>query len=93
MGKPDVTIQGEGTIYLATPESEAARAWMREHVQEDATYYGDALVVEHRYAEPLVVGMILDGLRVAASGGWLALDEKGASVVFTGELVQAGEAP
>jgi len=29
-----------------------ANAWIDEHVQEDTTWYGDALVVEHRYAWP-----------------------------------------
>jgi squalene cyclase len=42
-----------------------ANAWIDQHVQADATWYGNALVVEHRYAWALVVGMNDAGLTIA----------------------------
>jgi hypothetical protein len=58
----DVTVRNEGTIFLFTANTEIARAWISENVQEDATYFGGSLVVEHRYAAVLVGGMTDDGL-------------------------------
>lgn len=60
----DVTVQNEGTIYLFHLESEEAREWAAEHVEEGAQYLGDALAVEHRYAHDLAIGMIEAGLEV-----------------------------
>ena len=43
------------------------RAWLAEHCPEgDAhTYFGDALVVEHRFAAGLAEGAAADGLQVS----------------------------
>ncbi len=58
----DVTVQNEGTIFLFIANTEAAREWIRENVQDDATYFAGSLVVEHRYAAELERGMADDGL-------------------------------
>jgi hypothetical protein len=60
----DVSVQNEGTIFLFTANSEIAREWISENVQEDATYFGGSLVVEHRYALELARGMAEDGLTI-----------------------------
>ena len=39
-----------------------AKEWIDEHVQEDAQWFGHALVVEHRYAWGLAQGMKDAGL-------------------------------
>ena len=49
----DVSIQNEGNIFLFHLHTQAAKAWAKEYVQEDAQYFGDALVVEHRFVETL----------------------------------------
>jgi len=41
-----------------------ANAWIDEHVQADATWYGDALVFEHSYAFALAIGMNDAGLTI-----------------------------
>jgi hypothetical protein len=58
----DVSVQNEGTIFLFTANTEIAREWISENVQEDATYFGGSLVVEHRYARVLARAMADDGL-------------------------------
>ena len=58
----DVSVQNEGTIFLFVPHTDVARDWIAEHVAEEAPYFGDALVVEHRYARDLADGMQADGL-------------------------------
>lgn len=58
----DVTVSNEGTIFLFTAKTEVAREWIRENVQEDATYFGCSLVVEHCYARGVAAGMADDGL-------------------------------
>jgi squalene cyclase len=39
-----------------------AKEWIDEHVQNDAQWFGYALIVEHRYAWGLAQGMKDDGL-------------------------------
>jgi hypothetical protein len=58
----DVTVQNEGTIFLFQPLTEVAKDWIAEHVGGETTYFGSALVVEHRYAGDLARGMVNDGL-------------------------------
>lgn len=60
----DVTVRNEGTILLFRPVSEQAREWLSENVQSDATWFGRALVVEHRYADGLIEGLESAGLSV-----------------------------
>jgi len=62
---PDLIVRDEGTLCLFCQLTPRARAWIDEHVQPDATWYGDALVVEHRYVWALAVGMNEAGLTIA----------------------------
>lgn len=60
----DVCIQNEGTIFLFTPNTDAGREWIDEHVAGETTNLGLTLVVEHRYALGLAQGMAKDGLEL-----------------------------
>lgn len=60
----DVLVEGHGSLYLFLLHTDAARSWVDEHVSDDAQWLGEALVVEHRYAADLAVGMNADGLVV-----------------------------
>jgi hypothetical protein len=60
----DVSVQNEGTIFLFTANTDIAREWISENVQEDAMYFGGSLVVEHRYAAVLARSMADDGLTI-----------------------------
>lgn len=59
----DFEVNNQGTIFLFTPLTQAAKDWIAEHIPDDATYFGKALVVvEHRYAADIAVGIIAAGL-------------------------------
>jgi len=60
----DFTVRNEGSIFLLTPHTDAARAWVEEHLPADAQTFGPAIVVEHRYIGDIVAGIQADGLEV-----------------------------
>jgi len=59
---PDVLVRHEGTVFLFCPLTPQAREWIDEFVQSDAQWFGNALVVEHRYAWGLAQFMKDKGL-------------------------------
>jgi hypothetical protein len=63
--KVDVTVANEGSLFTFALETERARQWVAEHVVGETLYFGgNTLIVEHKYAHGLVLGMIGDGLKV-----------------------------
>lgn len=60
----DIWVNNQGSIVLLTPVSDAANEWIEDHIPDDAMYFGTALVVEHRYADDVIDGMMGDGLIV-----------------------------
>jgi hypothetical protein len=59
---PDVLVRNEGTLFLFCPLTPRAEEWIDEHVQSDAQWFDNALVVEHRYAWGLSQVMKDEGL-------------------------------
>lgn len=57
----DVRVQYAGKILLFHLLTQAAKDWVAEHVSDDAQFFGDALVVEDRYAGGLAAGMVNEG--------------------------------
>lgn len=66
-GKVDVgvLVRNEGSIYLFQPLTPRAKEWIAKNVQPDAQWFGNALVVEHRYAAGLAAAMREAGLVLA----------------------------
>jgi len=62
---PAVLVNNVGTLYTFCPLILRAKEWIDEHVQDDAQWFGYALIVEHRYAWGLAQGMKDDGLVLA----------------------------
>ena len=60
--QPDVLVNNVGTLYTFGPLTLRAKEWIDEHVQDDAQWFGYALIVEHRYAWGLAQGMKDSGL-------------------------------
>ena len=60
----DFSVQNEGTIFLLIPHTDSAKAWIEEHILEDAQRFGGSVVVEHRYILDIVNGIKNDGLEV-----------------------------
>ena len=61
---PDVLVSNAGTVFVFCPLTSRAKQWIDENVQPDATWYGDSLVVEHRFAWGLAAGMKNAGLEL-----------------------------
>ena len=62
---PDVLVCNEGTVFLFCPLTSQGKKWIDEYVQSDALWFGNALVVEHRFAWGLAQGMKDAGLVLA----------------------------
>lgn len=60
---PDVHVENHGTLFLFHVLTDAGASWVGANIS-DPTFWGQAVVVEHRYAEDLANGMIESGLRV-----------------------------
>jgi hypothetical protein len=64
----DFTVFSDGpypSIYLLTPHTPAARAWLGENVQaESCQLIGISLAVEHRYIAEIVEGIRAAGMDV-----------------------------
>ena len=61
--KPDFLVRSEGTIWLFTPQTPAAFDFLENHISPESTYWGLALVVEHRYVKGLLCGLIEHDLK------------------------------
>jgi len=60
---PDVLVRNEGTVFVFSPLTKRAQEWMDDNVEsEPHQWFGNALVVEHRYAWGLGQGMHDAGL-------------------------------
>jgi hypothetical protein len=64
----DFTVFSDGphaSIYLLTPHTLAARAWLGENVQaEQYQFLGTSLAVEHRCIAEIVEGIRAAGMEV-----------------------------
>jgi len=59
----DIEVSNLGSIFLFRPNTEAARLHLERHCP-DATWFGGALVCEHRFAMDLVVALRSEGFTV-----------------------------
>lgn len=63
----DMQVENHGSIFLLRGISEAGKDWINEHLPMDVdttTTWFQAVVVEHRFIEAIVMGAIADGLTV-----------------------------
>lgn len=60
----DIMVQNHGSIVLVYPVSSEAREWIEQNVSDESQWFGGGLVVEPRYVENLIQGMLNDGLVV-----------------------------
>ena len=66
---PDFTVLGNGcdTVLLLCPESDAARAWVDEHISEDSTRLGRGVAIENRYFWTILLALQDAGFVVVPS--------------------------
>ena len=55
------SVEDHGSIVLVRPLTGDVHDWLVEHTDDEAQWFGNALVVEPRYVEPLVLGMLEEG--------------------------------
>lgn len=66
MTNPDVLVRNEGTVFMFCPVTPVAKQWIAENVESESwQWFGNTLVVEHRYAWGLGQGMRDAGLVLA----------------------------
>lgn len=65
MSVVDLKVENHGTIFLLRPVSATGQEWVDEHIPDDAQMLGNAVAVEHRYIEDIVIGAQSDGLVVS----------------------------
>jgi hypothetical protein len=58
----DFTVRDEGSLFLLTADARGAGHGRTSIPAADAQTFGGA-IVEHRYIEPIVLGIIADGLQ------------------------------
>lgn len=60
----DMRFTFHGSFYLARPLTPDGDEWIEQNIVGEVTWHGDALVVEPRFAEDVVAGMIRDGIKI-----------------------------
>jgi hypothetical protein len=61
----DFTVLNAGSIFILNPITEAADAWVEEKVgiNDETQFWGPkGIVIEHRYIQPIIEGILEDGL-------------------------------
>jgi len=61
----DFTLTGHGSVYLLTPNTEAATEWLNDNLAGDLLRLGNSVAVEHRFVDHVMDGIESDGLTVA----------------------------
>jgi len=61
----DFTLQDHGSIFLLVPNTADAQDWAADHLPTDAQFFGKGVAIEPRYVEPIVNGIVADGLTIA----------------------------
>jgi hypothetical protein len=63
----DFIVSNHGTIFTLTPRTEEAKDWINNNIDtENAQWFGQALIVEHRYIDDILFGIDQDGLEFVA---------------------------
>ena len=63
--RPDFICENHGSLFLLFPLSQSAQSWVEEHLPTDVQWFGNAVVIEHRYVWTILEGIQNDGLAVS----------------------------
>lgn len=61
---PDFYAVNHGSVITLTPQTKAARDWCREHIPDDALWWGGGVAIEPRYFPDIADGIDADGLTI-----------------------------
>ncbi len=62
----DFSLQNEGSVFILYPLTSDASAWCDEHLPDDAPMWGKGYAIGHRYIEPIVQAIVVDGMEIGA---------------------------
>jgi len=62
----DFLCENHGSVFLLRPLTQPAQSWIEENLPSDAQWFGNGVVVEHRYIWAILEGIQNDGLAVQA---------------------------
>lgn len=65
--KPDFTLTDHGSLVAVKPMNDAARDWIDENVGGVTSWWCGALMVERRYADDLLNGILGAGFEIEQS--------------------------
>ena len=60
----DILLTDHGSICLLRAFTKQGAGWLDENIGDDTQLWGDSIVVEPRYVEPILNGAMADGLTV-----------------------------
>jgi hypothetical protein len=65
----DIQVDSAESIFLLRAVSHAGEAWIEDHVAQnyETQYWGDSIVVEHRFIQGIIDGARRDGLTVTTN--------------------------
>lgn len=61
---PDFTLTDHGSLVAVKPMNDAARDWISDNVGGETSWWGGALMVERRYSDDLLNGIIGAGFEI-----------------------------
>lgn len=64
-GGLDFRCENHGSLFLLFPLTQSAHSWIEEHVPSDVQWFGNAVIIEHRYVWTILVGIQDSRLTVA----------------------------
>jgi hypothetical protein len=65
--QPDIEVTNGGSVVLLTPKTGTGRDWIDDNLDTEGwQWMGASLALDHRYAPPIIEGMIGDGLTIGA---------------------------
>ncbi len=62
----DFRCENHGSVFLLTPLTQSGQSWIEENLPSNAQWFGNGVVVEHRYIWAILEGIQNDGLAVQA---------------------------
>lgn len=62
---PDFVVENHASFFLLKPLTPTAHSWIKQHLPENAQWFGSAVVIEHRYIWAILDSIQNDGLKVS----------------------------
>ena len=64
-GGADFRCENHHSLFLLYPLTPTAHSWTKQHLPENAQWFGNAVVIEHRYIWAILDRIQNDGLKVS----------------------------